>query len=99
MSRDLLSLLLSNFHKTFQVPRRSTLFWSAQALSKTKITSSHGNHGAAAYGSLPPPVGHPRLFRLMAQVDRDMGGAAYDQRHQNQTGGPVLPNNPPRRLN
>ncbi len=57
--------------------------------------NTHGDHGAAAYGSLPPPVGRPHPFRLTARVDRVMGGAAYDQRHRNQMGGQVLPNNPP----
>jgi hypothetical protein len=39
-------------------------------------------NGAAAYGSLPPPVGRPRPFRLTARFDRDMVDTAYDRRHR-----------------
>ncbi len=69
-----------------------------RAFSEMKKTRSHGNHGAAAYGSLPPPVGRPHQFPSTVRVNRVMGGAAYDRRHRNQTGGRVLPNNPPWRL-
>ena len=36
--------------------------------------------GATGHG-IQPPLGPPRLFRLMAHVDLVMGVAAYDRRH------------------
>jgi hypothetical protein len=43
----------------------------------------------------PLPMGRPHPFRSRARIERAMGNAPYRQRHENQVGGDVLPNNPP----
>jgi hypothetical protein len=52
-------------------------------------------NGAAAYGSLPPPVGRPRPFRSTVHDDRVMGNPPYYWCHQNQAGVQALRYNPP----